>query len=287
MARRMYAGGAAAMTLASGINATAISISTTGTATGWPDGSAGKFLVVIDRGLSTEEKLFVNSRSGNTLTLTSSADRGADNTTAASHSAGAAIEHAMGAIDLDEPNRHINTTGDDNHTQYLNTTRHAATVHNALTTIVAPVSSSGTTVTTIASMSVTGNTLAVGDTFRYFAAGTLSLTSGQTVSAGLYDGSTPIAGEGLGATVSNYQAWELHGEATVRSIGATGTILGMGWLFVYSITNKTEGLYNRSTLFIPVVIDTTGTRTINLTMQLSSGSDSMTAEVATLELLQA
>ena len=123
MTRREYSGGAAPLTLSSGITASDISIDTTGTATGWPTGATGKFLVVIDRGLATEEKMLCDGRSGNTLTLASDSDRGEDDTAAASHLAGAIVEHVVGAIDLDEANAHINETGDDHHTQYLNEDR--------------------------------------------------------------------------------------------------------------------------------------------------------------------
>ncbi len=57
MTRREYAGGAAPLVLSGSIGTSDTSISTTGTATGWPTGGVGKFLVVIDRGLATEEKL--------------------------------------------------------------------------------------------------------------------------------------------------------------------------------------------------------------------------------------
>jgi|ERR1044071_557330 microcystin-dependent protein len=129
MARREYKGGAAQLILSSGIASSGVtSISTTGTATGWPTGT-GKFLVVIDKGTASEEKLYCVSRTGNTLTVASDADRGADGTAAVSHSSGATVNHVGGAIDLDEANQHIFDTAQDQHTQYLNTTRHAAVAH--------------------------------------------------------------------------------------------------------------------------------------------------------------
>jgi hypothetical protein len=118
MARRSYAGAAAALTLASGINATDLTITTSGTVTGWPTGSGGKFLAVIARGTASEEKIFVSSRAGNVLTVASTGDRGGDGTGAASHAAGVVVEHCVGAVDLDEPNDHLFTTTRDDHTQY-------------------------------------------------------------------------------------------------------------------------------------------------------------------------
>ena len=80
--------------------------------TNWPTGSVGPFYVVIDRGLSTEEKILCSTRSGNTLTVwTSGAGNGraADDTSITTHSVNAVIEHVFTATDADEANAHINT----------------------------------------------------------------------------------------------------------------------------------------------------------------------------------
>lgn len=54
-------------------------------ATGWPDGSTGKWVVVIDPGATTEEKILCASRSGTTVTVDT---RGYDGTAAVSHASG-------------------------------------------------------------------------------------------------------------------------------------------------------------------------------------------------------
>lgn len=120
--RRSFAGGAASTTISAGINASTTTIPIV-SATGWPDGSAGDFFAVIDRGTSSEEKVRVDTRSGTTLTVLAGG-RGADGTAAVSHTAGAAIELCLTAVDLDEANAHIATTALDHHTQYLNNARH-------------------------------------------------------------------------------------------------------------------------------------------------------------------
>lgn len=120
MTRREFKGGAAPLTLSGNIAASGVTtINTTGSVAAWPTGAIGKFLIVIDRGLAGEEKLYCLTRSGNNLTVANDGDRGADGTTASSHVSGAAIAHCGGAIDLDEPNQHINSTTEDDHTQYL------------------------------------------------------------------------------------------------------------------------------------------------------------------------
>jgi hypothetical protein len=97
MARREYKGAATPTTLVSGITNTATTLTITD-ATNWPTGSHS---LVIDPGVAGEEKILATSRSGTTVTLTT---RGYDNTTAASHIAGATIYPVPTAIDFDEAN---------------------------------------------------------------------------------------------------------------------------------------------------------------------------------------
>lgn len=100
-ARRSYAGGAPATKLASGISATDLTITVVDT-TGWP--ATGPFFIVIDRGEATEEKIEVASRSGTTLSVSSTAQRGVDGTSASAHAAGRVVEHVITAVDVDEAN---------------------------------------------------------------------------------------------------------------------------------------------------------------------------------------
>lgn len=98
--RKDYDGGAVATTISGAIGGGATSISVA-SGTSLPDGSAGKFVVCIDRGLATEEKILITSRSGNTLTVSA---RGYDGTVAQSHAAGATIEHVLDAHSIDFAN---------------------------------------------------------------------------------------------------------------------------------------------------------------------------------------
>lgn len=110
VARRDFAGGAAATTLAADINATATTI-IIAAASGWPSGTNGEFYICIDRGHAGEEKCLVQSRSGTTLTLVSTAKRGVDGTSASSHTAGVTVEHCLAAADLDESNNFVANPG--------------------------------------------------------------------------------------------------------------------------------------------------------------------------------
>jgi hypothetical protein len=99
--RRSYAGAAPACTLTNSITSVDSSALLTGDVTNWNNTANGAFFMVIDPGLSTEEKVLVGSRSGSSL---SSLTRGVDGTTAASHSAGATCYPVFTATDADQAN---------------------------------------------------------------------------------------------------------------------------------------------------------------------------------------
>lgn len=92
---------------------------------GYPAGVGGPFFVLVDRGLPSEEKILVASRSGNTFTIAASG-RGQDGTIAAAHNAQATVEHTVTALDLDEANAHTSDVGGNPHPQYLASTGKAA-----------------------------------------------------------------------------------------------------------------------------------------------------------------
>ena len=96
--RKEYAGGAPATTLSTGINNSTTAIPLT-SGTGYPTGASYPFVICIDRGLSTEEKVLCDSRSGNNVTANASG-RGYDGTAAATHATGATVEHVVDALTL-------------------------------------------------------------------------------------------------------------------------------------------------------------------------------------------
>lgn len=124
MARRDYSGNAVPTTLTAELTASGL-VASIQEADGWPSGGgSGKFFVIINFGQSNEEHALVTSRTGTTLTFADVSDRGADNTTAAIHTAGSTIHHGITAVDVDESNDHINNPARHDHTQYLRTTEH-------------------------------------------------------------------------------------------------------------------------------------------------------------------
>ena len=91
MTRYDHSGNAAPTTLSTSITNVSTAINLVASA-GWPSGSSGPFWATIDAGTATEEHVLVASRAGLVLTVSA---RGADGTTAASHSMGATIEHTQ------------------------------------------------------------------------------------------------------------------------------------------------------------------------------------------------
>lgn len=107
--RREHAGAAVATAITAPINSAALSF-TISTASGWPTGSVGPFVVIMDPGTITEEKINCDSRASTTITINASG-RGFDGTTAQSHALNAVVYPIFSAVEADELNAHANATG--------------------------------------------------------------------------------------------------------------------------------------------------------------------------------
>ena len=97
--RKEWAGGVVKTTLNGAIAAGTTTITVTDGST-FPAGTF-PFVVVIDRGTATEEKVLVQSRTGNSLTVL---QRGYDGASAQSHVNGAFVEHCLDAYTVDQAN---------------------------------------------------------------------------------------------------------------------------------------------------------------------------------------
>jgi hypothetical protein len=78
--------------------------------TGWPVG-ADPFFIIIARGKVNEEKILVQSRTGNIMSVWTdgiTTGRGADGTTITTHEMNEYVEHVFTATDADEANEHVN-----------------------------------------------------------------------------------------------------------------------------------------------------------------------------------
>lgn len=127
MTKKSFVGGAPATSLTAAINSSVTALSVA-SITGYPTTTGGPFVICVDRGTGSEEKMLVSATSTGTFTVST---RGYDNTTATSHAAGAVVEHVLDANTIAEANDHVNTTTRDDHTQYLNSTRHDVTARHA------------------------------------------------------------------------------------------------------------------------------------------------------------
>ena len=107
--RRSYDGAGATTTLANSMGSSDTSF-VLAAATGWPGAAAANFIVVVDRGTASEEKILCASNSGTTVTVASSG-RGYDGTSATTHNATATVSLCGGAIDFDETNQISNLLG--------------------------------------------------------------------------------------------------------------------------------------------------------------------------------
>jgi len=99
IARRQYSNVSQDTTLNGAILSGATSLIVT-SATGYP---TAPFMIVVDANTASEELILVGAKSGTTF---SSLTRGADGTSAAGHSSGAAVAHVVSATDIDEFDGH-------------------------------------------------------------------------------------------------------------------------------------------------------------------------------------
>lgn len=111
---KSYDGGAETTTLTTPFT---IGGTTLGVANGstFPDGSAGPFVVVVDRGLATEEKFLIDTTTGVNGTTFNIQQVAYDGTSASAHSVGAVVEHCLDAYSIEQANRYVNlqtTRGD-------------------------------------------------------------------------------------------------------------------------------------------------------------------------------
>jgi len=107
----------------------------------------------------------------------------------------------------------------------------------------------------------------------------LDSTSGASLGAG--------AALALAASQTNL-SWEFEGHIVCRTVGTSGTLLGMGRLLANSAAYSTAA---NEVALIPAsapataTIDTTANHTIVITVTLGSASDSMTVKQAFFEVL--
>jgi hypothetical protein len=105
MLRREFSGAVLRTTLSANISNSASSISVVDGST-YPSG-ANPFVIVLDRGNTSEEKVLISSRASNTLAVS---QRGYDGTIANAHTSGSFVDHVLDAAVIQD----MNTTTYDN-----------------------------------------------------------------------------------------------------------------------------------------------------------------------------
>ena len=99
MLRREFSGSVLRTNLSTTVSNTDVSITVTDGST-YPTG-INPFVIVIDRGISSEEKVLISSRSGNVFTVDT---RGYDGSVATAHSGGAFVDHILDATVIQDMN---------------------------------------------------------------------------------------------------------------------------------------------------------------------------------------
>lgn len=149
-----------------------------------------------------------------------------------------------------------------------------------------------TTITDISptpNITIPANLLEVGSLLRWRAFGRFSTTGTPTLLLGIYYGA--VAGTAIAATAATTTSsgvtnttWVFEGEARVRSVGSSGTILGAG--LAYGIT--TNGFVPApATAPAAATVDTTSAKavTIGATWSAASASNTITCHHFSLELV--
>lgn len=203
--RREHAGGATTALLTASMSTidTTFNLSTN---SGWPTGSVGTFIVAIDAGTGSEEKILCQTQSSSVITV-ASGGRGFDGTIAHTHSIGASVYPCWSSAEADELNLHAASTN---------------TVHGVTGNVVGDVDAQTLTNKTISGASNTITNVAKASVAGAPAGAFVGTTDAQTL--------TNKTMSGASNTFSAIPVAALSG-------GPTGAIVGT--IDVQTLTNKT------------------------------------------------
>lgn len=104
---KSYDGGAETTTLTTPFTAGGTTLVVANGST-FPDGSSGPFVVVVDRGLATEEKFLIDTTTGVNGVTFNIQQAAYDGTSASNHATGAVVEHCLDAYSIEQANRYVN-----------------------------------------------------------------------------------------------------------------------------------------------------------------------------------
>jgi microcystin-dependent protein len=201
---KSFDGGAQTTTLTAGFTSGGATLAVAN-GTSFPDGSSGPFVVVVDRGLATEEKFLIDTTSGTSNVTFTIQQAGYDGTSAVNHNAGATVDHCLDAYTVEQANRYVN----------LQDTKGSLVTHTGTTT--AKIAASATNNLTL----LTDSTVANGIKWAQIVEATIT-TSAVTTSK-IADSNVTLAK--LATAVQNLLVPAGTISATIKSTADTGWLL--------------------------------------------------------------
>jgi hypothetical protein len=278
--RRMFAGAAVKTTTTGAVASSGAVTIAIADATGWPDGSTGKYAIVVSEGTANEEKIAVTSRTGTVLTV-ASGDRGYDGTTAKAHANGDTIRLTQTAIDFDEANDHASDA-----TLHVPATGLTASglAANAVTT--AKILDANVTASKMAAASVTSGVVAL-DELRLGRVAAQSIPI-NTLTAISWD--TAFANAANYITVPGAQVTIPVGKGGIYLItfnagGATATY-GYSQISVggTAYTSGEESIESHSAQYVTAVVRMADAATLNCYVKQTTGTVNYTATLMMVRL---
>jgi hypothetical protein len=233
---KSFDGGAQTTTLTAGFTAGGATLAVAN-GTSFPDGSSGPFVVVVDRGLATEEKFLIDTTSGTSNVTFTIQQAGYDGTSAINHNAGATVDHCLDAYTVEQANRYVN----------LQSTKGSLVTHTGSTSVA--LAASGTNNLTLLTDSTTANGIKWGQIVEAtIATGAVSLAKLATAVQNLL-----VPAGTISATVSATEAdgWKFMGQTLTNAEALYPSLFAVapaGWrtgtapnrnLVLPSITDKT------------------------------------------------
>lgn len=274
-----YAGGAAATTLASGFTIGSTTM-TVANGSSYPTGTNGPFVVVVDRGLASEEKFLIDTTSGANGVTFNIQQAGYDGTTASNHAVGATVEHCIDAYTLEQANRYVNlqTTKGDLVTHTGAATARQAVGANNTVLIADSAQTNGIKWASVDSANIASNAIT-----------TIKIADGAVTSSKILDNT--IVSSDLSVALQNLLVPAGTIVATLRTTADTGWILLNGtsipnaqslYPSLYSATSAVAGWWSGSTFTPPnmtnKMLEGSGTTALGAT----GGSNTVTIAEANL-----
>jgi len=218
---KSYDGGAETTTLTSPFTVSGTTLVVANGST-FPDGSSGPFVVVVDRGLATEEKFLIDTTTGTNGTTFNIQQDAYDGTSASSHAVGATVEHCLDAYSLEQANRYVN----------LQSARGDLIAHNNITTTKLAVGANNTVLVADSAQSLG---------LKYSTVGSASIADNAIIEAKLADDAVTkvkIADSAVDAARLDTASAGTTGQVLARNTSASS---GIEWQTLVTASSMPSG----------------------------------------------